>query len=152
MMISYAPFEFELSVLAGQLACALVGLGAGVAEEDAVQRRVVDDGLCEIELWGGVEEVAHLEDEARLLSNRLGDRGVRVAEIEHRPSGREVEVRLAVVIEHPAALTSDQNRRHAAHDLHVVLGFLGFVFGGSGHLSGPDESAAVRSAHGVFNN
>ena len=107
---------------------------------------------CEIELWGGVEEVAHLEDEARLLSNRLGDRGVRVAEIEHRPSGREVEVRLAVVIEHPAALAPHQHRRHAAHDLHVVLGFLGFVFGGSGHLSGPDESAAVRSAHGVFNN
>src|SRR5215471_4338628 len=53
--------------LAGELDRGLIRLGATVAEEDLVERRVVDEQLGQLELWDRVEQVRDLNQLRRLF-------------------------------------------------------------------------------------
>ena len=68
--------QVQLAVLAGELAHPLVGLRPGVAEEHPVHAGIVDQDLGQLELRNGVEQVAHLQDHARLLLDGRRDLGV----------------------------------------------------------------------------
>ncbi len=79
----------------------LVGLGAGVAEEDlpAVAGRLGEEVVDHLGGLGGDrvgEEVRHVEQGRRLLADRRADRRVGVAERGHGEAAQEVEVALAV--------------------------------------------------------
>ena len=70
-----------LAVAAGELDRALVGLGAGVGEEHlaaAAEQRV--EPRRDLRLHVVEVEVRHVQQRAGLVGERVGDRGVRVAE------------------------------------------------------------------------
>ncbi len=101
------------AVTTGELDRALVGLGAGVAEErEAVgpaQRAL--QALRQRDLRRGVEQVADVGQGPGLLRDGLRDRRVGVAEAGHRQAAEEVEVAPAVGVDQPGALAADERPR-----------------------------------------
>ena len=67
-------------------------LGPRVAEEDLRGEGEGDQALGERARGLGVEQVARVDELARLLADGLDDRAVAVAEAVHRDARREVEV------------------------------------------------------------
>src|SRR5690606_37812372 len=112
-----------LAVLDRELVGGLVGLRAGVGEEDpggAAEQG--DQPLGEQHLGLVQEQVAGVRDRRDLLRHRLDEGGVGVAERDDRDAGDEVEVLLAVDVPHPGALASGQRDRRDA-----VVGHEGLV-------------------------
>ena len=98
-----------LAVTPRELDRALVRLGAGVGEEHAsvaAEQRV--EALGDARLHVVVIEVRDVQQRARLLGDRVGDFGVRVAERRDREPAEEVEV--------PVALAVPQVRALAPHE------------------------------------
>ena len=91
-VVAFRP-AVALAVAARQLDRALVGLGARVAEEHAAAaaEQGVEPG-GDLRLQVVVIEVRHVQQRARLVGDRVGDLGVRVAERRDREPGEEVEV------------------------------------------------------------
>ena len=82
-----------LAVAAGELDRALVGLGARVGEEHAAapaEQHVEPRGEPGLDVV--VVQVRDVQQRARLVGDRVGDRGMRVAERRDREPGEEVEV------------------------------------------------------------
>ena len=97
----------------GELDGGLVGLRAGVGEEDAVERRAVDQRLGQLQLRQRVVQVRGRQQRPRLLGERIGDGGVGVAEHVDRDPGDEVEVAIPGVVPDPAAFAADDDERLA---------------------------------------
>ena len=115
--------ELQLSPFAGEFCCTFIGFSTRIAEEHAVNCRVVDDQLRKRKLWDRVEQVGHLQDLACLVLDGFRDLWMAVSQVQHGPSGSEVQVFLAVIVEDLRAFPANQHRRHSPYDLHVVLGF-----------------------------
>ena len=90
--------------LASQLQGTFVGLGPRVGEEDLSPGAPLPSAHETVE--GGrhlrahdvAEQVRHVEQRAALLGQRLGHRGVGMAERRDRQPGEEVEIPLAVAV------------------------------------------------------
>ncbi len=81
-----------LAPLAGKLEGRLVRLGAAVREEDAIERRMVEQQLRQLELRDAVEEVGDLDQLGRLLGERACDDRVGMAEAVDGDTGDQVQV------------------------------------------------------------
>ena len=109
------------------LDCALVGLGAGIGEEDAplgarhVGQHVVD-ALGELAAVLDIVVVAHVDELVCLLLDSRDDFGVVVANAAHADARQEVAVLLAVVVVQARAGTAHELHRLAHERLHEVLG------------------------------
>ena len=110
---------------AGQLEGGLVGLRAGVAEEDA---RVVapaeegDQALGERHLRLGGEEVGDVAEGRELGRHRLHQRGVRVAEGVDGDAGQQVDVLLAVGVPDVGALSPHEGEGRRTEGVHDRAG------------------------------
>ena len=97
---------------ADQLECRLVGLRAGVGEEDpAVGTQQGEEAFGERDLALVDEQVGGVGDGAHLAGHRLDDRRVGVAKRADRDAGDEVGVLPAVGVPDLAALTTYQRQR-----------------------------------------
>ena len=63
-----------------------------------------------------------MQERARLIGDRVGDLGMRVAERRDRETGEEVEVALALAVPEHGALAAHERDRQPAVGLHHVLG------------------------------
>ena len=63
-----------------------------------------------------------MQQRARLVGDRVGDLGVRVAERRHREAAEEVEVLVAFGVPQPRALAAHERDRQPTVRLHHVLG------------------------------
>ena len=110
---------------AGELERGLVGLGAGVAEEDT---RVVgpaeeaDEALGQGDLWLGGEEVGHVAERAELGGDGLDEGGVGVAEGVDGDAAEQVDVLLAVGVPHVRALPAGEGQHGRAEGVHHGAG------------------------------
>src|SRR5216684_1225885 len=106
-----------VAIAGAPLACdldrGLVGLGAGVAQEDARRERELDLGL-------GVVEVGRVDEGLRLRGQRGRDLRVRVAEKVDCNAGDEVEVFVAGVVVDEAAAPAHEGDLQAPTRLHQV--------------------------------
>ena len=91
---SLAPCS--LAQLARELDRRLVGLGAGVGEEDAIGEGVLAEQLGEVDLLRDVEVVGDVQQRGGLLAHGPDHLGMAVAERRHRDAAGEVEVLLAI--------------------------------------------------------
>ena len=128
---------------AGELDRGLDRLRAGVAEEHAVEARVLDEQLGELDHRLRVVEVRGVDQRLRLLGERLRDHGVRVAEDVHGEAADEVEVLVALRVPDARAFATFEDDGLPAVVLEDVLPFLGDPVG---HRSIP--SVAVRPPAG----
>ncbi len=110
-----------VAVGARHLERALHGLGAGVAEERAVEAAGFGETLGERGLVGVVVEIRGVQQAAGLLADHLHQTGVRVAERVHADAGDEVEVALAGWVKHITAFAAVQYERVAGIGLEQVL-------------------------------
>ena len=116
--------------LAGQLDGALVGLGAGVGEEDLAAPSAASRGGAEQAVEGGgdlrtdrgAEEVRHVQQGGGLLGDGLGDGRMAVTEARDGEPGEEVEVLLAVAVPHPGARAPDELDRRRRVGRHQRAG------------------------------
>ena len=97
-----------VGVLAGDLDRALVGLGAGVGEEDAAAEARLREPLRQARHRLGVEEVGDVHQPRRLLLHRRDHGRVAVAERADRDPGEEVEVLLAVGVPEQRPFAADE--------------------------------------------
>ena len=110
---------------AGELERGLVGLGAGVAEEDA---RVVgpaeeaDEALGQGDLRLGGEEVGDVAEGAELGGDGLDEGGVGVAEGVDGDAAEQVDVLLAVGVPHVRALAAGERQHGRAEGVHHGAG------------------------------
>ena len=95
--------------LADELERGLVGLGAGVAEEDAPVEARLSEARGEAHGGLGVVEVADVHQPPGLLAHGLHDPRVAVAEVGHGDAAEAVEVLLTLGV--------PQARARAAHEL-----------------------------------
>src|SRR5207237_7348085 len=116
--------------VAGQLDHRLVRLGAAVAEERALQRlRLRGQLLGQPDLRLGHVQIRGVPDQPRLLHERFTDAGIGVSDADGGDAADEVEVALAVRVEHPAPLAPNQRDRlravvleqHRLGALHEIL-------------------------------
>src|SRR6478735_4152083 len=110
---------------AGELERGLVGLGAGVAEEDA---RVVgpaeeaDEALRQGDLRLGGEEVGDVAEGAELGGDGLDEGGVGVAEGVDGDAAEQVDVLLAVGVPHVRTLPAGERQHRRAEGVHDRAG------------------------------
>ena len=97
------------------------GLGAGVAEERALQAAGFGEPLGEWALIGVVVEVGGVQQAAGLLADHLHQARVRVAERVYADAGDEVEVALAGWVKNIAAFAAIQHERIAGVGLEQVF-------------------------------
>ena len=105
-----AVFRFQVGRDSRQLERSFKGFGAAVAEEHPVQsgsfgqpRRQLDRVLVK-------EQIRGVDQLSGLRRNRLGDRGVRIAERVHPDSAQKVQIRVAFrVVDVNALAASQQN-------------------------------------------
>jgi ParB family chromosome partitioning protein len=100
-----------LAGLAGALDRGLDRLGAAVGEEDAPAERPRAEPLGQAGHRLGVEEVADVEQPARLLAHGGDDGRVAVPDARHADAGEEVEVLVAVRVPQPRALAAVERDR-----------------------------------------
>ncbi len=112
--------------LAGQLEEALVGLGAGVAEEDLAAEGEPGDLLREPGLELVVEEVGAVHEDADLLLHGGDDGGMAVAGVADGDARHEVEIFLAGVVPDGDARAAHEGEpgRIGGHD-ELAVEFLG---------------------------
>ena len=126
-----AVHALRVEVLAGQLHGALVGLRAGVGEEDAVGKRVRTQQRGQLRLRLNVEDVGRMQHAGvGLGDDRVGDDGMVVAQRVDGDARKQVGVRLAVLVVERAALAAHEARGHAlAEDLKEMLAVQRLDFG-----------------------
>ena len=109
-------------VAAGELQRGLVRLGTGIAEEDALGERRVDEPLGEPQRGLVREPVGDVPELARLLGQRAHQHRMAVAERGDRDAAREVDVHPAVLVPDARAFAADRNerRRRVAGDHPLV--------------------------------
>jgi hypothetical protein len=100
----------------------LVRLRPGVREEGAVERRAREERVGQLQLRDRVIQVRGGQQSAGLFGQRIGHGGVGMAEDVHRDAGDEVEVPVAGVVPHPAALAAHDDQRLARVDGQVDAG------------------------------
>ena len=113
----------SLPVATRELDRALVRLGTGVGEEHATvtAEQRVEPGR-HLRLHVVVVEVRHVEERARLVGERVGNRRMRVTERRDREAAEEVEVLLALAVPEAHALAAHERDRLAPVGLHHVFG------------------------------
>jgi hypothetical protein len=117
-------FGIELAAVgANDFERALHGLGAGVAEEDAIQAGDAGDALRQGTLVLVVIEVGAVDHARSLLANDLHQARVPVAQSVDANAGDEIQVAFARPIPHIAALAALQHQRIAGVVLEQVLFF-----------------------------
>ena len=136
-------FEFFVAdfvaVRAHHLQCAFHGLGAGVAEERALQAAGFGQPFGERALIGVEVEIGAVQHAAGLLADHLHQARVRVAQRVHADAGDEIEIALARCIKNVAAFAMIEQQRIAGVGLEQVLAL---------ERSHAVKSAAVSSATG----
>ncbi len=105
---------------AGELQGRLVGLGAGVAEEDppVCPLEESQEPLGEPHLRLGGEEVGDVPERRQLGRDGLDDRRVRVAERVDRDAAEQVDVLLAVGVPHPGTHTTRERQCRRTEGVH----------------------------------
>jgi hypothetical protein len=129
------------SVAAGQLQRGLVGLGAGVAEEDlsaATEEAVERAGHVLAGL--GAEQVGHVQERPGLLRQRVGHRRMGVAQRRDGQAGEEVEVAPAVGVPQLAPLPT--------HELHGGRAIGGHEWAARQRRVGVHGGGVVGGGHG----
>ena len=102
-----------VSVQAGDLQRRLIGLGAGVAEEHVVHAGEFRQARCQPLLRADVVEIRGMQKGPGLFLQRLCHRRVGVAKATDGDSGEAVEVGLAGLVEHVAALAPHERHGQA---------------------------------------
>ena len=110
-------------VLARGLDGALVRLGAGVGEEDALHARALAEELREIRGGRGVKQVRDVLHLPELRRDGGDPLGIRNAEGVHADAAREIDVPPAGLVEHLGAAAGDDLHREAG----VGMGDVGLV-------------------------
>src|SRR4051794_9234499 len=108
--------------LARELERPLDRLGARVREEDRPAERALRQSLREADHRLGVEEVADVDELARLRADRLDDARVAVADTRHGDAREEVEVLVAVGVPESRTLAAGEAHRVARVRRHEVVG------------------------------
>ena len=135
-----------VGVLAGDLDRALVGLGAGVGEEDPAAEARLGEALGEAHHRLGVEEVGDVHQAAGLLAHGLDHGGVAVADRADRDPGEEVEVLLALGVPEQGALAADELDRRAPVGPHQVALLEGLEVGEVHGVTIVPMPASVKSS------
>ena len=113
----------RLAVLAGDLDGGLVGLRAGVAEEDALEVADLAEFRRQLGLRGGQVQVGRVDQRRRLLLDGPDEARVAVAEAVDGDAGQEVQILLALGVVQPRALSAHKRHGQAGvgvHDVGVV--------------------------------
>ena len=116
------------AVAAGDLEGGLIGLGAGVGQEDAgvvsgtVGEGEPDELLGEADLGGGGEEVRHVPQLGELLGDGPDDRGVRMAQAVDGDACQQVDVLLTVGVPDVGVPPPDQDPARGAEGVHDGVG------------------------------
>ena len=116
-MISKRSWPWSRCALAGELQRRLVGLGAGVAEEDRLGERGGAEPLGQPDLGLGREEVRGVPEQRGLGLEGGAELGIRVAEAGGRDAAHQVEIAAALGVDQPATLAA-----HEADRLRGVVG------------------------------
>ena len=108
----------------GDLEGGLVGLGAGVGEEDLGLTGIADhrhEPFRQGHLGGSGEEVGHVTEGGDLAGDRRQHSGMRVAQRGDREAGQQIQVPAAVGIPHVRALTAHEHPLRRAERVHQGL-------------------------------
>jgi hypothetical protein len=100
----------------------LVGLGAGVGEEDALHTGQRAQLVPEPFLRRNPVEVGHVDEPTGLIAQGVTHGGVRVPEPANRDAGQSIEVPVAVGVPEPRAFPALEARREATVGFHQVIG------------------------------
>ena len=106
-----------------QLDRRLIGLTAGVAEEDFLHPRNRAQAIGELLLQGHLIEVGGMQQAARLRSDRRHQLGMVVTQRVHRDARQGIEVKLAFGIGHPASVAMTESNWQpgvSVHDMRHV--------------------------------
>src|SRR5438045_2283737 len=106
---------------ARELDRALVGLGAGVADEDLAAEGDLREALRQAQLRRRVEQIADMDQRLRLACDGVDDTRMAMAELRDRDAGEEVEVLVAVRVPEARCLAADELDRIAAVGRHQVV-------------------------------
>jgi hypothetical protein len=106
----------------GHLQRGLVGLGAGVREEDptpvAVPVEQLEQPLSQPHLRGSGEEVRDMRQRGGLLADGLDQPGVAVTQRIDRDAGQQVQVATTVGVPHPGAVAALEHQAGRAERVH----------------------------------
>ena len=108
----------HVPMLAGQLDCGLVGLGAGIAEEHPVGAAALADRPGQGLLLGDAVQVGHVLEGAQLVAEIAPQHPVAMAEGAHGDAGDAVEVATALVVPHPKPFPPHQGEGKARVGVH----------------------------------
>ena len=108
----------HVAVLAGQLDRRLIGLGAGIAEEDLVGAAVGGDPGRQLLLLRDPVEVGHVLQPPQLARQRPPHHRAAVAEGADGDAGHAIEIALALAVPQPDAAAAHQLDREAPVGVH----------------------------------
>ena len=108
---------------ADDLERAFDGLGAGVAEEHAIESAGLGDALRERPLILVIVEVGAVDHAGGLLANHLHQPRMRVPQRVHADAGNQIQVALAGGVVDIATLAASQHQRIARVVLKQILLF-----------------------------
>src|SRR4030042_3085680 len=110
----------ELTKPASQFHCPLIRLSTAIAEENLVKAAILHQQFCQAYLRNSVELVRRLNQRSGLLSQRLNQHRMAMAQAIHGPAANKVKVFPVIVIPDSCPLPADYGQRQTLDSLHEI--------------------------------